>query len=66
MALVIKIGTAVYVRISISGLEGNDIAEYSDFPGGSWDLVTRVISKVAVHQHIISTYNPNHGTYNRT
>ena len=34
--------------------------------GGSWDLVTRVISKVAVHQHIISTYNPNHGTYNRT
>ena len=31
--------------------------------GGSWDLVSRVVSKVTI---VISTYNPNSGTYNPT
>ena len=30
---------------------------------GSWDLVTRVITKVTI---LIITYNPNQGTYNLT
>ena len=30
---------------------------------GSWDLVTRLITKVTV---VISTYNPNYGTSNLT
>ena len=30
---------------------------------GSWDLVTRVMIKVAI---LIVTYNPNKGTYNFT
>ena len=31
--------------------------------GGSWDLVTRVIYKITI---LISTYNPNKGTYDCT
>ena len=30
---------------------------------GSWDLVTRVITRAIV---LITTYNPNQGTYNLT
>ena len=30
---------------------------------GSWDLVTRVIVRVTI---LITTYNPNEGTYNHT
>ena len=30
---------------------------------GSWDLVTRVIIRVTI---LITTYNPNQGTYNLT
>ena len=44
------------VRQLLRGNAGTSFVEFSGFLGGSWDLVSGVISKVTT---VIITYNPN-------
>ena len=49
----------VSIRVPLKG----SIRDLGSVLKGSWDLATRAISKVTI---LITTYNPNQGTYNLT
>ena len=49
-------GTAGHVHVQVFVRSGRTDVQHGNVLKGSWDLVTEVISKVAI---VIITYNPN-------